>query len=166
MPKSSSPAAAELDTAGVEQLLGYLLALARLGTQRSFVAHVGGPFALRPVDFTLLLLLRDNPPCLPKQIGSCLHLQPPHVTTLVDRLAARGLLLRTPDPQDGRAVRVALTGIGQALAQQLAQASRTMDDTLLAALTADERQQLRALLRKLVHADGNRPSLPPRVRAG
>jgi len=39
----------------------------------------------------------------------------PAMTQLVDRLQGMGLLERTPDPSDGRVVRVRITGAGRAL---------------------------------------------------
>lgn len=148
-PKSSSRAAAELDGSPVEHLLGYLLALAEVPTRRAFQRHVGHPFDLRPVEFTLLMLLQGNGRAAPKQIGAALRLPAPHVTTLVDRLLARGLVTRGRDPDDGRAVRVQLSDAGQALATRLQKVSLTMEDGLQGQLTPAERTQLRRLLLKL-----------------
>jgi hypothetical protein len=54
------PGAAGLDSSAVEHLLGYLLAVAEVPTRRTFQHHIGGPFDLRPVEFTLLVLLHAN----------------------------------------------------------------------------------------------------------
>lgn len=146
-----APAAAgeALDTRGVEHLLGYLLAIAEVPTRRVFQQAIGEPFGLRPVEFTLLVLLRDNGAASPKQLGPALRLPPPHVTTLLDRLAERGVLQRRRHPADGRAVQVVLTEAGHALADAAHAASRSMEDELLAVLTPSERMRLRALLLKL-----------------
>ena len=165
MPTSSFPEA-ELQPAGaahqgpaaVEDLLGYLLALAQLPTRRAFRAHVGEPFELRPVEFTLLMLLQAYQRASAKQIGGALRLPAPHVTTLVDRLRERGLVQRARDPQDGRAVRITLTEAGKGLATQLQAASLHMEDGLQAALTPAERMQLRRLLKKLAASDPNSSS--------
>ena len=50
----------------------------------------------------------------------------PAITRLVDRLQARGWLVREPDPRDGRAVLVALTADGQATADRLRAVYREM----------------------------------------
>lgn len=152
MPKSSSRAAAELDSGVVEHLLGYLLAVAEVPTRLAFQRHVGRPHDLRPVEFTLLMLLQANGQAAPKQIGRALRLPAPHVTTLVDRLAARGLVARGRDPHDGRAVRVVLTESGQDLAGRLQTVATTMEDALHAVLSSAERSQLRRLLLKLARA--------------
>jgi DNA-binding MarR family transcriptional regulator len=139
-----------LDASGVEPLLGYLLALAEVSTGRVFQQAIGRPLQLRPVEFTLLVLLQDNGAASPRQIGPALRLPPPHVTTLLDRLEGRGLLARRRHPDDGRAVQVLLTAAGQALAEQARGLSATMEDGLDAALSPAERTRLRALLLKLV----------------
>jgi DNA-binding MarR family transcriptional regulator len=151
MPTSSSRNA-ELDASAVEHLLGYLLALAEVPTRRAFQRHIGETFDLRPVEFTLLALLHANERASAKQIGQALRLPAPHVTTLVDRLAARGLVGRGRDPHDGRAVRIVLTDAGSALAEKLRAVAATMEDALQAALSAGERGQLRRLLLKLAKA--------------
>jgi DNA-binding MarR family transcriptional regulator len=146
------PGAAGLDSSAVEHLLGYLLAVAEVPTRRTFQHHIGGPFDLRPVEFTLLVLLHANGRASAKQVCRALRLPAPHVTTLVDRLAARGLVDRGPDPHDGRAVRIVLTEGGHALADKLRAVAATMEDSLQAALTAGEQVQLRRLLLKLARA--------------
>lgn len=151
MPTSSSRDA-ELAPGFAGELLGYLLALAEVGTRRAFQRAVGEPFELRPVEFTLLALLQANGRASAKQIGSALRLPAPHVTTLVDRLAERGLVDRGRDPHDGRAVRIVLTEAGAALARRLRGVAATMEDELLASLEPDEQALLRRLLRKLAQA--------------
>lgn len=152
MPTSSARSKPELDSRVVEHLLGYLLAIAEVPTRRAFQRHVGEPFDLRPVEFTLLMLLHANAQASPKQISTALRMPAPHVTTLVDRLATRGLVARERHPHDGRAVRVALTEAGQTLAERLQGLSLTMEDSLQTTLSAAERTQLRRLLLKLARA--------------
>jgi DNA-binding MarR family transcriptional regulator len=159
MPRSSSrvaerPAAAVaqggvLSSPGLDHLLGYLLALAEVPTTVAFRRHVGEPFGLRPVEFTLLMLLQANTRASATQIRHALRMPAPHVTTLVDRLAERGLLQRGRDPHDGRAVRITLTADGAALAARLQAVAAHMEDEVQAALTPAERTTLRRLLKKL-----------------
>ena len=162
MPRSSSPGAeraarprargSALSSPGLDHLLGYLLALAEVPTTAAFRRHVGEPFGLRPVEFTLLMLLHSSHSASPTQIRHALRLPAPHVTTLVDRLAERGLLQRGRDPHDGRAVRISLTVDGAALAARLQPVAARMEDEVQAALTPAERTTLRRLLKKLAGA--------------
>ena len=148
--RPSPPAA--LSPAAVEHLLGYLLALAEVPTSRAFRQHVGGPFGLRPVEFTLLMLLQANRRASATQIRDALRMPAPHVTTLVNRLAQRGLVQRGRDPHDGRAVRITLSAAGTLLAARLQAVAQHMEDGLHSALTPAERNQLRRLLKKLANA--------------
>jgi len=168
MPRSSSPGADRadaadragrggarqggLDASSVEHLLGYLLALAEVPTSAAFRRHVGEPYGLKPVEFTLLMLLKSNRRASATQIRRALRMPAPHVTTLVDRLVERGLVQRARDPDDGRAVRISPTAAGAALADKLQGVAAHMEDHVQAALTAAERTQLRRLLVKLARS--------------
>lgn len=155
---TTAASAQGLNAVAVEHLVGYLLAQAEVPTRRSFQRQIGEPFAVRPVDFTLLAMLMGGRHALPKQIGAALQLPAPHVTTLVDRLAERGLVERRRHPGDGRAVKVQLTREGEALAQAAHAVSRTMEEGALAALSAAEQRQLRRLLLKLARTGASAPA--------
>lgn len=143
---------ATLDTTSLEHLIGYCLARAEVPALRVFRRQVGQPFDLRTVEFSLLLVLLDNPGAAPKQLGLALGMSPPNVTVLVDRVVERGLAERRRSASDGRALEVWLTDAGRALARQVHELSRTMEDSVLQALTPAERGLLRELLLKLAAA--------------
>lgn len=65
---------------------------------------------------------------------------------LLDRLEARGLLRRTPDPDDRRNRIVALTAEGSALFARCRVGIRAMEEDLLAGLDHEDLTRLRALL--------------------
>lgn len=141
-----------LDTSSLDHLLGYCLTKAGLPTLRVFRRHVGEPFDLRTVEFSLLLLLLDNPGASPKQVGQALAMSAPNVTVLLDRLAGRGLVERQRSATDGRSHELRLTDRGLDLARRAHAASRTMEDGLLQVLSPAERALLRELLVKLAAA--------------
>src|SRR5689334_9563946 len=68
------------------------------------------------------------------------------IIPLLDGLEARGLLRRTPDPDDRRNKVVALTAEGRALAARTRAAIRAMEEELLAGLGAGGRAALREAL--------------------
>ena len=72
-----------------------------------------------------------------------------NVTALVERLAADGLVARTPSPTDGRAQLVRLTPRGSRALAAMAPEHHRWIGELFAPLTADERAQLHLLLGKL-----------------
>jgi DNA-binding MarR family transcriptional regulator len=77
-------------------------------------------------------------------------LSQPALSRLVDRLAERGLLERKPDPADGRAIRLALTGAGRVLQGQVGlQHGSSVARTMAARLTPGELAQLETICLKL-----------------
>jgi DNA-binding MarR family transcriptional regulator len=141
-----------LDTRGLQPVMGFLLAVADVPLRRVFQRAVAGPFELRAVEFSLLVLLLDNPGAAPKQLGAALNLSPPNTTVLLDRLVARGLIERRRSATDGRAQQVLLTDKGAGLARRAHTVSLTMEDGVLQALSPGERTLLRELLVKLARS--------------
>jgi len=143
---------ARLDTTCLQHLAGFLVALADARSRQVFQRHIGQPHGLRPVEFTLLVLLRDHPGAAPKQLAQAMNLPAPHLTLVLDRLAARELVERRRSPTDGRALQLWLTPAGLALAEQVHAISLSMEDGLMQALSPGERVMLRELLIKLARS--------------
>ncbi|WP_042372822.1 MarR family winged helix-turn-helix transcriptional regulator [Streptacidiphilus neutrinimicus] len=74
------------------------------------------------------------------------------VSRLVDRLIAKGLISREPDPHSKRILRLTLTDQGRELAPRLAEIADRNDAHFFAALTPDQRRQLEHWIRDLVGA--------------
>jgi DNA-binding MarR family transcriptional regulator len=72
------------------------------------------------------------------------------MTTRVDRLPARGRLVRLPDPRDRRGVIVRLTPAGRSTVDDALAGLLAREHDLLADLDAYERSELSTLLRRLV----------------
>ncbi|MEW1686547.1 MarR family winged helix-turn-helix transcriptional regulator [Streptomyces sp. NPDC091265] len=85
-----------------------------------------------------------------RELGSTLGLAKSSLTGLVDRSVQRGLVRREPDPEDGRAVRVALTGPGAELAEVFYAETCRRVETLTAGLDGTDRELLARLLGRLV----------------
>ena len=75
------------------------------------------------------------------------------MTNRVDRLAARGLVTRTTDPKDRRAVLVAITPAGLALVDAALESLVTVERELLAGLGDDDTARLADDLRRLLQQD-------------
>jgi DNA-binding MarR family transcriptional regulator len=94
----------------------------------------------------------------PLRIGD-LHrhvlLSQPALSRLVDRLVERGLVRRSPDPADGRAVRLSLTDAGRARQREVGlRHGVSVARTLNSGLSVEELRQLEALCQKLAsHAE-------------
>jgi DNA-binding MarR family transcriptional regulator len=72
------------------------------------------------------------------------------MTNRVDRLAARGLVERLPDPHDRRGVLVRLTSAGRTRVDGALEGLLQRERDLLAGLDATDQQRLAGLLRTLV----------------
>ena len=84
------------------------------------------------------------------ELADALRIARRSTTSVVDALTAAGLVVRSPDPEDGRAVVVELTAAGR---DELRRASRRRAEAgaaVLSRLTEQELTTLTALLSRLV----------------
>ncbi|MFF4574320.1 MarR family winged helix-turn-helix transcriptional regulator [Streptomyces sp. NPDC001410] len=109
-----------------------------------------GEHALTGPQARLLSLLSLEP--LPmRKLAQKLRCEPSNVTGIVDRLEARGLVVRRPDPADRRVKLAAPTDEGLRVARDLREGLRFAREPL-AGLTDEERSSLRDLLRRMLDA--------------
>lgn len=78
----------------------------------------------------------------------------PSVSRLVERMVARGLVTKRPDPEDGRGSLVQATDAGATAFRRIATAHGASIAHRMAILTAEELAQLRHLTTKLRKAPG------------
>lgn len=128
-------------------------------------AESGRRFGLTPQQGQLLCVLMPQPYGM-SELGSMLGLAKSSLTGLVDRTVQRGLVRREADPRDKRAVRVSLTEEGATLAREFYDATCRRVAELPSGLAPAEREQLAALLGRVV-ADNEVPQvfLEPEPRA-
>jgi DNA-binding MarR family transcriptional regulator len=137
-----------LGEAALKDIIGYELAQATIATTEVFQAQVGRPFDLRPVEFTILTLIHENPGVAGKQLARALAVTPPNITMWIDRLEGRGLVARERSASDGRAQHLRATVQGSALARNAVQRLLDGEREAMAALSAAERAILVELLHK------------------
>lgn len=108
--------------------LVYLLTLAQRRVQAAIQGDVEGKTAARA---GLLMLLKADGSVAPmKQLGAGLGLGAPALSGLIDRMSRDGLILRTPDPTDGRACNIALTEAGRSVRAEAVKSARILNDRL------------------------------------
>lgn len=139
----------ELALGALGDLLGYHIAQAAVVTFGCFERDIGKRFELRKVEFSLLMLLLANGPLTPGQLARTLTLGAPTLSMLLDRLQARALLRREPNPRDGRSQHIVLTARGQRLARASAEAAEPMERELQQRLTPVEHAMLIELLARV-----------------
>jgi DNA-binding MarR family transcriptional regulator len=104
-------------------------------------------------DFDVLASLRRaGPPyrLSPTELSATTMVTSGAVTKRVDRLERAGLVERTVAEDDGRGRVIALTRKGRALQERLHPQHLANEDSLLASLDHEEREQLAGLLSKLL----------------
>jgi DNA-binding MarR family transcriptional regulator len=112
-------------------------------------AESGRDFGLTPQQGGLLCVLLNGPLGM-GELGSTLGLAKSSLTGLVDRVAQRGLVRREPDPDDARAVRVALTEKGAELTEEFYVETCRRMEVLANGLDEADRDTLAALLARVV----------------
>lgn len=140
----------DLDVSPLE-VVGRLLRGAHL-LDREIVA------ALRPLDlsygdFDVINTLRrraDPGGTNPGDLARSALITTGAMTSRLDRLERRGLIVRTADPRDRRGVLIRLTKKGERLAERALQAVLAADETFLAPLRERQRESVAAALRQLL----------------
>jgi DNA-binding MarR family transcriptional regulator len=88
----------------------------------------------------------------PGELSKHAELSSGAMTNRLDRLEARGLVRRRPDPADRRGIRVELTAAGRRMYEETTSAQGAKEIFIASALTKREKEELNALLRKLMLA--------------
>src|SRR5215217_2840458 len=101
---------------------------------------------LMPRQFQLLGLLADHGPMGQGELGRAMATDPSILVTLLNPLEADGMVARTRDPADRRRHVVTVTPKGKRKLDRAAEAQRQAEDAIFAALSTEQRAQLRDLL--------------------
>lgn len=98
----------------------------------------------------MLWLIHHGGPQMQRDLAAQMDITPRHVTTLVDELIEGGLVLRTPHPDDRRAVLVSLTDEGTTLMASMAVDHDHLSGELTAGWSDEEVDDLRALIETII----------------
>ena len=114
------------------------------------------PYGLTFARYEALVLLTfSQAGALPlSKIGERLQVHPTSVTNIIDRLTRAGLVLRKPNPADGRGILAEITPQGRAVVEK-ATTDLTAGEFGLGALDAEQHLELFSTLRELRLAAGD-----------
>ena len=135
-----------------------LLAVA-LSSAQSLRALLGlnlAPLGLGSGHDRLLIPLHDGGRMSVTQLAEVLNGRPSTVSKMMDRLAERGLTVRSADGGDARRTNVELTKEGEAVVRELEILCRTIETDLHSGFTDDESQRMVECLNLLDDAIGQR----------
>jgi DNA-binding MarR family transcriptional regulator len=116
---------------------------------RAFAAYDVTPSQVRAIR-----VLASHGGVRSKELADHLRIAPRSATEVVDALEAKGLVERSPDPGDRRAVVVALTDRGHELSEEVRRARGVESEKMFSRLTEADRDALARILGKLQDDEG------------
>ncbi|MEM5365964.1 MarR family transcriptional regulator [Paraburkholderia azotifigens] len=111
--------------------------------------------ALKDLDISsqqmgIMLMLRQKLASTPFELSKMLGIDTGLMTRMLDKLEAKGLVVRSRDEEDRRVVNLSLTKAGIAVADQIPDIAPDVLNARLKDFTKAELTELRRLLRKFV----------------
>jgi len=146
-----APQRAALDLRSIDTVLGYALRRAQVLEAALYADHVGRS-GVRPVQFTLLLLIRDNPGARAIDLARVLDIRRANMVALIQELEANEWVERRVDARDGRAHSLHLAPAGVRRLNKLERQHQAHQQQLVERLGAQDLARLVGLLQKLVRS--------------
>ena len=143
------PANGTVDLGLLPELLGYQLRLAQRAMFDDFAEAIGG-LEVSPGLFGMLVVIEANPGLKQTELANAAQLDRSSLVPALDKLEARGLVARRASSHDRRVNGLWLTQDGNALLRKLKQRVARHEQRLLEKLSAAERDQLMALLKRIL----------------
>ena len=130
-------------------------------------ARIDATFGVKQVVATALAVIDGAGRALtPSEIGERILLPSASITSTLDVLEHRGWVRRVPNPDDRRSVLIEITPDGRRTADQLLPGIRSLERSVLSALTKSERTQLLALLGKVLARTAEIEAQPVELLSG
>ena len=129
----------------LRSLLGYHLRRAQIAVFQHFVETMGA-LDITPGQFGVLTVIDGNPGLSQTQLGNALGIDRSTVVVVIDRLEARGLVTRAPQPNDRRSHALRLSATGTRLLRELESKVRAHERHIGRELAPAEQRMLIDLL--------------------
>lgn len=128
--------------------IGFHLRIAQEASFRAFAARVGDK-DLKPRRFAVLTLIAENPGLTQTALGKAAGRDKSTLTSTLDDLVKRGLVLRERTAHDRRSYTLTLTPAGCAHRERLMRAALDHDRELDRIVGKEKKTEFLALLRKI-----------------
>ena len=128
---------------------------AAAATMQNLRRMTAKPFGISSTELAVMMAvakINSNPSI--RRIADHLHVSASNVTADVGKLVKAKYLTKVPDPEDARALKVALTSKGTELIQDIAPALRVVNDRLFANMSRKDMMTLKQLLRQIIVEGG------------
>ncbi len=137
-----------LATAPIAEEIEFLLARARtVGILRANEALAA--YGIKVRHYVVLSLAASDLTPSQRELAEFLHLDPSQIVATIDVLEKQGWVVRQPSKEDRRIKVLNATADGKRVLAQIEAAVKDAEADSLSALSIDERDQLRGLLRRI-----------------
>src|SRR4051794_15124578 len=141
----------QLDYGMLPESVGYALRKAQIVVSQQFAAAVA-PHDVTPGQFSVLVLIRENAGLSQSELGSAVGIDRSTMVAVIDRLEARGLVVRAPSPNDRRSYALRLSPTGEHLVQDLIPRVAGHERQIAGGLTHQEQKHLIDILNRIAAA--------------
>ena len=135
-------------TAPLQDLIGYALRRAQ-GTVYADLNDALARISLRPLQYTLLLMVAENPGASQSGVCEALGIQKANCVPTMSELERRGLIIRRKSASDARSYELHVTNKGKRILQRAGELQSLHEQRLIERIGLDGRDQLLRLLGKL-----------------
>jgi DNA-binding MarR family transcriptional regulator len=138
----------------------FLLSQVGSHAARKFAERLA-PLRLSPPHAGILRVLRKSGGLSQQGLAQVLHMHPSALVAIIDELEERGLVKRRDSVDDRRRHELNLTDKGQAVLRDIGRLGQEHNESLCAALTPREREQLTEFLQRIADHQGLTPGVHP-----
>ena len=135
-------------TAPIQDLIGYALRRAQ-GVVYADLNDALARISLRPLQFTLLLMVAENPGSSQSGVCEALGMQKANCVPTMSELERRGYIIRRRSANDARSYELHITNKGKRILQRAGEVQSIHEQRLIERIGVDGRDQLLRLLGKL-----------------
>jgi len=135
-------------TAPLRDLIGYALRRAQ-GAVYADLNDALARISLRPLQYTMLLMVAENPGTSQSAVCDALGMQKANCVPTMSELERRGFIIRRKSASDARSYELHVTNKGKRILQRAGEVQSTHEQRLIERIGLDGRDQLLRLLGKL-----------------
>ena len=140
------------DVTNLRSHIGFWLRFVSNHVSHAFARKLNGS-GVTVAEWVILREMFDSPSTSPSALATSTGLTRGAISKLIDRLVQKNLVSRAEASGDRRFQDIKLTSAGRTLVPRLAHIADQNDEEFFAQLSAEEREQLVATLKKLVAAN-------------
>ena len=129
--------------------LPYLLSVTTNAVSDLIAREYRATYGLKIPEWRVMAVLGDAGARTQRELVDLTRMDKVAVNRACKVMAERGLIARSPNTRDGRSHHLALTSAGQAMHEAIMPHALAIETRLFAALTPNEREQLKDLLARL-----------------